>query len=568
MFLLYLLLFLAVLGLLVFVHELGHFVAAKACNIYCDRFSLGMPPRLWGLKVGETDYCIGALPIGGYVKMAGQEDVPTSAEEREREYSDVPRERWFCNRPVWQRAAVVLAGPFMNLVLGIALYAMVAAVGDYVPQSDVDNRIGEVSEGSPAMTAPLYAMDGSAEHVDMTGPPDAVGWQTGDRIVAINGHPVRGIGTDVQFDAILGKGRTLQVEIERPMPDGTIAQYLSPVSPQVAEGEQYARLGIGAFETALVGQVIPGTPAAESGLLPGDVIVRANGRLVDTGVFQDMVENMPEGDGLELELERNGSPHSVVLTPRTVGRITDILFAPSPFSEDPSHAADSPEIVFISKEVSETTPLQRKDVIEEIDGQRATSALLQEIVEARPGQSVEVKIRRPSILFGLIQKKDTQVLQLDVSSVRSIGVVFDTKMVYYRVPPSRVIPEAFGKAYQALTRVTATLRMLIWGEVSLRDLGGPITIGRVVVATAKRGFLWFVETTAFISVNLCVINLLPLPVLDGGLLAFLGLEAVRRKPLSYKVLERIQQVGFAFIILLMLFVTYNDIVLWISSLAP
>ncbi|MFM1918892.1 MAG: hypothetical protein RLZZ303_526, partial [Candidatus Hydrogenedentota bacterium] len=103
--------FILVLSLLVFVHELGHFLAAKACNIYCDRFSIGMPPRLFGFKWGETDYCIGALPFGGFVKMAGQEDAPLSDEEREATYGHVPSDRWFNNKPVYQRIIVLVAGP-------------------------------------------------------------------------------------------------------------------------------------------------------------------------------------------------------------------------------------------------------------------------------------------------------------------------------------------------------------------------------------------------------------------------------------------------------------------------
>src|SRR6056297_2980426 len=120
--------FLLVLSLLIFVHELGHFMAAKACNVYVDRFSIGMPPRVFGIRLGETDYCVGLLPIGGFVKMAGQEDAPLSEEEREEQYGHVPPERWFNRKPVWQRYIVTIAGPFMNLVLAVVLYGALAAV--------------------------------------------------------------------------------------------------------------------------------------------------------------------------------------------------------------------------------------------------------------------------------------------------------------------------------------------------------------------------------------------------------------------------------------------------------
>ncbi|MCF6286046.1 MAG: site-2 protease family protein, partial [Candidatus Hydrogenedentes bacterium] len=143
------LIFLAVLSFLVFFHEMGHFLAAKACNIYVDRFSIGMPPRVIGFKWGETDYCIGALPIGGFVKMAGQEDAPLTEEEREKEYKGVPPDRWFNNKPVWQRIIVILAGPVANLILAVLLYGLLAIVGKEVAELDLAARVGFVVESSP-----------------------------------------------------------------------------------------------------------------------------------------------------------------------------------------------------------------------------------------------------------------------------------------------------------------------------------------------------------------------------------------------------------------------------------
>ncbi|MGC9054993.1 MAG: site-2 protease family protein, partial [Candidatus Hydrogenedens sp.] len=150
------LVFIVVLSILIFVHELGHFVSAKLCNIYVDQFSIGMPPRLVGIKIGETDYCIGALPIGGYVKMAGQEDVPLDEKEREETYGHVPQERWFKFRPLWQRYIVIISGPFMNFVLAIIIYIILVSKGTLMPEMEVDSKIGKVEENSPAFHAPLF----------------------------------------------------------------------------------------------------------------------------------------------------------------------------------------------------------------------------------------------------------------------------------------------------------------------------------------------------------------------------------------------------------------------------
>ncbi|MCH7960316.1 MAG: site-2 protease family protein, partial [Candidatus Hydrogenedentes bacterium] len=198
--------FLLVLGVLVFVHELGHFLAAKACNVYVDRFSLGMPPRVAGFKFGETDYCIGLLPIGGYVKMAGQEDAPLSDEEREGTYGHVPEERWFNKKPIYQRAIILAAGPLMNLVLAFGIYAFLAAVGTEVPMMEVEARVGLIETGSAASTAPMYRISDDNEKPDFSAPPDTEGWLTGDVILAVNGKKMNRF-RDVVIEAVLGGGK-------------------------------------------------------------------------------------------------------------------------------------------------------------------------------------------------------------------------------------------------------------------------------------------------------------------------------------------------------------------------
>ncbi|MCC6142238.1 MAG: site-2 protease family protein, partial [Candidatus Hydrogenedentes bacterium] len=254
------LVFLLVLSVLVFVHELGHFLAAKACNIYVDRFSLGMPPRVAGFRWGETDYCISALPIGGYVKMAGQEDAPLTEEEREQEYGNVPPDRWFNNKPVWQRFIVILAGPFMNIVLAVALYALLAAVGADVPEFEVEARIGQVEPDSPAATAPLYVYEENARLSTYTGDPDAVGWKTGDRILTLDGRAVDNLG-DLAIGAILGgEDQAHQVLIERVNEDETTTRYVSSLKPAIIGEEENPRFGVAPFDTAQVGEVLPDSP--------------------------------------------------------------------------------------------------------------------------------------------------------------------------------------------------------------------------------------------------------------------------------------------------------------------
>lgn len=557
------LIFIVVLGVLIFFHEMGHFIAAKACGIYCDRFSLGMPPRLFGIRLGETDYCIGALPVGGYVRMAGQEDAPLSDEEREKEYGHVPPERWFSNRPVWQRIIVLAAGPLMNLVLGVSLYGIVAAVGADVPEMKVDSRIGHVSPDAPAARASLYRVESGEDQTDYSREPDAYGWRTGDRILSINNRKIDNIG-DVAVDAVLGAGRVLDVRIARSEPDGRVLEYLSPVEPKVPEGGEHARFGIEPFQTALVGGILEGQPAA--GVLePGDVIVRANGKPIDAVTFGRMVEAIPAGESIAVDVLRDGVEFRASISPARVGRFKGIVFQPPLYGGSASDDDALPVVAGISPEVAEASGLQPRDIIVEIDGRPATVALLRAVERANPGKQIAFGVRRPARAFGLIQEEERLTASVETVEVGVIGVTWAEKRVFHRVPPIQVVPEAFRLGYNALARTVQTVAMLVTGTVRVKDVGGPLLIFQVTTAAARQGLSWLLEMTAFISVNLCVLNLLPLPVLDGGLITLSLLEAVRGKPIEPKTAERIQKVGLVLIISLMLLVTYNDILRMITG---
>ena len=562
------LVFLAVLSLLVFVHELGHFLGAKACGIYVDRFSVGMPPRLFGLRIGETDYCIGLLPIGGYVKMAGQEDAPLTEEEREQEYGHVPPERWFNNKPVWQRIFVSLAGPFMNLVLGVILYGVVTAMGGEVPEWELNAKIGLVDATAPAATAPLYLKAEDKAFEAYQGAPDATGWQTGDTILTLDGRGIDNI-SDLAIAAVLGgEGKQHYAEIERINPDNSTTLYISPIAPKLLDGEDFPRFGVAPFETTLVEDVIAATPASEQGLQQGDIIERANGDLVDRYTFVKKIEAIPEGEAVELAILRGDKRFSVTMTPQTIGRFVGLAITPGVDPATKENWDASPIVAGVSEEFAEASGIQRKDIITKVNGQPATRGLLYELEKDGAGKEINITVERPAILFGVLQKAETLDLTLPAESVRAIGVALGARTIFHREPASRIVPEAFRQSYLAVERVLMTVKALVMRDVSPKNIGGPVMIFDVTTKAAKVGFQWLLKIVAFISINLCVFNLLPLPVLDGGLIVIHGYEGLRGKPLSMKFQERYQQAGLIFIVAMMLFVTWNDIGRLVQRVLP
>ncbi len=548
-----LLVFLVVLSLLIFFHELGHFLAAKLFGIYVKRFSIGMPPRLFGLQWGETDYCVGALPIGGFVMMAGQEDVPLSDEEREKEYGLVPENRWFNKKPVWQRICVLLAGPSMNFVLAILLYAVVGLVGSFVPEWEVEARVGDIEEKAPVLEAPLYLLAEDAA-VANDRAPDTVGWQIGDRILTVDGREISNM-TDLAIAAVLGgDSKSREIVLERTDASGNKALYLSRITPKVLDKTGHARFGVGPYETALVREVLPDSPAAAAGFLEGDIIHDVDGKPVTMPAFIKYVEERGENQEITVNVMRDGNPLVINVIPKTIGRIRGLLLG--------STEADGKgpiSVLSITEEVAEETGLHLGDIIVKVNGAPMTAGELEELEKSSPDVSLDLHVLRPAKFFGLVGEEKHFAAIVHVEAVCAIGVALHPRSVLQRIPVSRIVQHASYQSYLAVERTIMTIVGLVTRTVSPKDLGGPLMIYEVTTKAAEAGLDWLMKITAFISINLFILNLLPLPVLDGGQVVMNAIEAARGKPLNTKFLERLQQVGIVLLIALMLYVTYNDI---------
>jgi len=472
------------------------------------------------------------------------------------------------NRPVWQRLIVLVMGPLMNLVLAVVLYAVIALVGAQVPESEAIPRVGDVAKDSPVAAAPMFRMNGDAIPA-VSGAPDATGWQPGDLIASVDGKQITNI-QDLAMAAILGGPGTLHdMIIERETEAGKTERFFSRVAPQVIDESKRPRFGVASFDTVVVGDVAAGSPAAAAGLRQGDVVRRADGLPIPLVSFFDHMEKLPEGAQTSLQIERDGAPLTVAVKPHTVGRILG-LAAYGDIARDGTEIMDkgTPAVRGIMPELGEKTGIKRKDKIVAVNGQPATPRVFHDLVEKAAGGALELKIERPAVMFGLIQKAETKTVSVSVDAVRDIGITPQPRTVLQRYSPAAALPKAWQESWLAVDRTVRTLKGLVFGSISPKDLGGPLMIYDVTTKAAAAGWDWLVRITAFISVNLFVFNLLPLPVLDGGQVLVTMIETVRRKPLSEAFLVRFQQVGIFMILALMVYVTFNDVVRKVTEMIP
>jgi len=438
-----------VLGVLVFIHEAGHFVAAKWAGIYVHRFSLGLgSPIPWlTFRRGETEYSVSWIPLGGYVKMAsGEEDIGSSPLEGGQATLEVPRERLFESQPLWKRMIVILAGVTMNALFAWFLFTFLAAKNGR--QIDPATTVGRVvPELVPAGAEALKSL------------------KLGSRIVAINGRPVTS-WNDVE-QGILGASEP-EVRIE--LADGESVAV--PIHPDALEGRLKASQAIQPFRAAVIGEVIPGRPAAHAGMAKGDTILAVDGQRIEQ--WYDLLEVLQRDPGkpLAFEIARGGEHLTLPVRPRV-------------------------------------------DTLTDPDGKpRAVG---------RIGVAVQANFRSESLSV------------------------------------AEAVAEGWKSTVSASTQIVRTIRGLFSGRVSRRELGGPIMIGQLAGESARLGLDPFLAFMALISINLAILNLLPVPILDGGQFVFLLAEGITRRPLPIKLRERLSMVGMVLIVLLMGLAFSNDI---------
>lgn len=424
---------LVLIGVMILVHELGHFWAARAFDVKVDIFSFGFGPRLFGFKRGETDYRFSLFLFGGYVKMAGDQPGDAGAIDP----------RGFLAKPRWQRLIIAFAGPFMNIVLAVGVLTGLFMVHFEKIIDDQGAVIGHVMPNSPAAKA---------------------GIQAGDKIVRLNGKD-NPDWEDIMTEEIQSVERPLTVIFER-----TGRRISGSVTPVLDDRSGLGDAGWEGQNQIQVGAVTDGMPAASAGLRKGDLLLSVNGISIHSRFTLPEVIRKSEGKPVILEYQRGTVTHSVAMNP-------------------------------VYKSLEGTTRWM-------------------------------------------------------------IGVSSDVKWNIQKTKLS--FPAAFAESLRVNRRygmlIVELLRGMIERRMPVKNLQGPVGIAQQATQAAQEGPATFLTLMSMVSLNLAILNLLPIPILDGAMILTLLIEMVMGRDISLNVKETMLKVGFVFLMMLMVFVLYNDIV--------
>ena len=521
----YLWAFLLLLAPLIFFHELGHFLVAKLFGVKVERFSLGFGGALLKRTVGETEYRLSWLPLGGYVKMLGEapgEELPAEDLHRSFSHQSIPR-----------RIGIALAGPGMNLLLPVCLVAGMAMTG--IPKATT--RVGGIVPDSPAARADLRA---------------------GDRIVAIDGIETP-FFEDLSEAVQASGGRPLRLLVEREAERFELELAAQPEP----EGRKF-RLGVEhSTASAVLGVTRPASPAAQAGLRTGDRVTELNGQAVRDWYGLVAVLEAARGP-IELEVARalDADEERIrVALPGGEGAWSLEKLGAVPV--DFAIAAVMPG------SVAKAAGLREGDIPLRLDGQPVLSyADFSARVRASGGRPIRLAfLRRGRTLETELEARLTPVeVKGRIDNAYRIGVEIYVPLVPGEVReefirnPLRALWAGAERTAQIFALTLGGIWKLVSGQVGLENIAGPIGIGKYAGDYfQEEGWHPYLSLLAIISVNLAILNLLPIPVLDGGHI-LLGLaEAVRGGPLSVRARELAQTGGLAFILLLMGFAFWNDI---------
>lgn len=520
------LLTLLMIGILIFVHEFGHFVVAKAIGVKVLKFSLGFGSPILSFKKGETVYQIAWIPFGGYVKMLGENP------DEEVEPEEIKRS--FYNQKPSSRLLIVLAGPLMNLLFPFLIYYLVYAM----PGQEISNRIGMVMEGRPAATA---------------------GIKSYDRIVEVDGNKTE-YWRDLLREISKRPGRTVEIKVER---DGRVI----PLTVNIASEKEVSKYGF----SQIVGRIgvspyMPGpviyiqdenSYAYRSGLRSFDEIKKVDGVNIES--YYRLERTFEERAGREVKVE--------ILRGEDKKRI-ELTFVARRLEE---MGVDQAELYVYKVEPgspAEIAGFKPGDKIVSVNGEKLIYfAELESIFARDPDREHEFGIIRGSELLNLKLKLKKEIKKDEfkqeynyyVFGATNNSVFSDGEIVRKGFTPLRAIYDAVYDATEVIKTTALGIYQLITGQLSFKTVGGPIMIFGIAGKAAKRGISYFLHVMALISINLGIINLLPLPVLDGGHIVMSLIEIVARREIPLRARMVVNLIGIVMILSLTVLVLFNDI---------
>lgn len=550
--------FLITLAPLVIVHEFGHYIFARIFNVKAEIFSIGFGPRLWNKQLGETELRVSLIPLGGYVKLLG--------EDRDAQLSPEEQRRALHRQAPWKRFFIFFGGPLFNFLWAILVFMAILAIGE--PQ--VGNVVGRVVKDSAAAHA---------------------GFISGDKILTLEGKPVR------HFDDFMqvvndNPGKALQVQVEHPGSSQLVDLKVIPSSEDgysmYGESTQVGDIE-GLIPSARAGEVgvsDPNSEAGKAGFKTGDLITELNGTPVKSWEdLETVYARSAPGTVFHFKVEKgvNGSPAAGTGKGPTaqIDLTKPVAKADTAGTFGSAWGLFSSEL-FIEKVVPKS-PAAQAGIL---SGDRVIA--VGGAAGGMPAKKVESffdlkdEVQAAGEKDGKVQMQwerdgKTQTAFISPTTTQQRNAVLKvTKQYTIGIMPMLVMTEPVMVTDQIWNPFTlawkGTERMVVFswrnlvsigkmfsGDVSVATLGGPIMIGKIAGESLARGLIAFLTTMAVLSIGLGVLNVLPIPVLDGGHLVLLAIETVRGKPLTLRTMEIIQGVGLSAILLLMVIVLKNDL---------
>ncbi len=543
------------LGVLIFVHELGHFLVAKYYKVRVEVFSLGFGKKLVSFRRGDTEYCISAVPLGGYVKMFG--DDPSA------DISDADRQASFLHKPVGQRIAVVLAGPLMNLFFAFLLYTAISMIGEKA----IFPGLGDIEPKSAAAAAGFRSGDTLLSVNEPTGKTQKFAtWTEVDKVIQANPD------SKLDFSVQRADGN---VEVVSAVPKLIPNPFILGFKKEVGgiEGLSFMSRSSTIAVSSLEG------PAGKAGLRTGDTITKIGATplqkwrelLVAAGTFADQSEvTITVQRGLlESFLNEGSEPKTLefkVAVPASAKGKTglDALKA---------MGFDDPELYLAS--VEKGSPAMKAgllpgDLLQSIDGKPV--AKFEEVMSAirtfKGDSSLQFSVLRDSkpveisVVPNVKKRMNGNGQEESRFEVGIRPMIIDDNVKTVDLTTGNIleaVERGIVRSAETSGQVMMGLVRLFQGEVSSKNVGGFLSIGQMAKTSWGRGASDFLFAMAMISINLFILNLLPVPVLDGGHLIFYTIEAVRGAPLSMQKMEFAQRIGAALLVGLMVFALFNDV---------